>query len=68
MSEPILSARDLGVDFRVRCGRTARAVDGVHLDLAPGEVLALAGESGCGKTTLARTLLGLVRPTAGTVA
>ncbi|MEQ7005533.1 ABC transporter ATP-binding protein [Actinopolymorpha sp. B17G11] len=68
MSEPILSARDLRVDFRVRGGRTARAVDGVHLDLAPGEVLALAGESGCGKTTLARTLLGLVRPSAGTVA
>jgi oligopeptide/dipeptide ABC transporter ATP-binding protein len=67
VSEPILSARDLRVDFRARGGRIARAVDGVHLDLAPGEVLALAGESGCGKTTLARALLGLVRPSAGTV-
>ena len=67
MTTPVLSARGLSVDFRVRGGRRARAVDGVDLDLQPGEVLALAGESGCGKTTLARTLLGLVKPTAGTV-
>ncbi|HEY6740594.1 MAG TPA: ABC transporter ATP-binding protein [Actinopolymorphaceae bacterium] len=65
---PILSARDLEVGFRLPGGRTARAVDGVNLDLCPGEVLALAGESGCGKTTLARTLLGLERPSAGHVA
>jgi oligopeptide/dipeptide ABC transporter ATP-binding protein len=63
----LLSARGVEVDFRVRGGRRARAVDGVDLDLAPGEVLALAGESGCGKTTLARALLGLVRPSAGTI-
>jgi peptide/nickel transport system ATP-binding protein len=67
MTTPVLSTRGLSVDFRVRGGRRARAVDGVDLDLQPGEVLALAGESGCGKTTLARTLLGLVKPTGGTV-
>jgi len=61
-SPPILSARDLAVSF----GRV-RAVDGVNLDLGEGEILALVGESGCGKTTLARTLIGLERPTAGTV-
>nr|WP_129666587.1 ABC transporter ATP-binding protein [Phytoactinopolyspora endophytica] len=64
---PMLSARDLAVQFTAPGGRVARAVDGVNLDLRPGEILALAGESGCGKTTLARTLLGLERPTAGTV-
>ncbi|WP_103502053.1 ABC transporter ATP-binding protein [Streptomyces sp. SM12] len=63
--EPALAARELTVRFNAPGGRTARAVDGVNLDLRPGEILALAGESGCGKTTVARTLLGLERPTAG---
>ena len=67
MSVQGLSAHDLKVEFGLPGGRTARAVDGVNVHVAPGEVLALAGESGCGKTTLARTLLGLERPTAGTV-
>ena len=44
-----------------------RAVDGVDLAVRPGEIVALAGESGCGKTTLARTVLGLERPAAGEV-
>jgi oligopeptide/dipeptide ABC transporter ATP-binding protein len=65
----LLSARVVGVTFEGRHGRPdAKAVDGVDLDLAHGEVLALVGESGCGKTTLARTLLGLERPTTGEVA
>ncbi|GAA0932083.1 ABC transporter ATP-binding protein [Streptomyces thermoalcalitolerans] len=45
----------------------ARAVDGVDLGIRRGEIVALVGESGCGKTTLARSLLGLVRPAAGRV-
>ncbi|MEU4324699.1 ABC transporter ATP-binding protein [Nonomuraea dietziae] len=66
MSTPLLQARDLHVEFSSR-GRRARAVDGVNLAVGEGEIVALVGESGCGKTTLARTLLGLERPTSGTV-
>jgi oligopeptide/dipeptide ABC transporter ATP-binding protein len=62
----LLEARDLHVEFAAR-GRRARAVDGVNLSVGAGEIIALVGESGCGKTTLARTLLGLERPTSGTV-
>src|SRR3954470_3600621 len=58
----MLEATDVVVEF----GR-ARAVDGVNLSIAPGEIVALVGESGCGKTTLARTLLGLEKPHSGTV-
>ena len=66
MTDPILAARELRMQFSAR-GRNARAVDGVDLDIFPGEIVALVGESGCGKTTLARTLLGLEKPTAGRV-
>ncbi|MGW4798326.1 ABC transporter ATP-binding protein [Nonomuraea sp. NPDC004297] len=62
----LLEARDLHVEFSSR-GRRARAVDGVNLAIGEGEIVALVGESGCGKTTLARTLLGLERPTSGEV-
>ncbi|MEU9298416.1 ABC transporter ATP-binding protein [Streptomyces sp. NPDC048266] len=68
-TRPLLSARGLHVAFPGRRGApVARAVDGVDLDIGAGEIVALVGESGCGKTTLARSLLGLVRPTSGTVA
>jgi peptide/nickel transport system ATP-binding protein len=63
---PLLEILDLHVQFGGQ-GRVARAVDGVDLDVRAGEVLALVGESGCGKTTLARTILGLERPYAGEI-
>ncbi|HJQ44403.1 MAG TPA: oligopeptide/dipeptide ABC transporter ATP-binding protein [Jatrophihabitantaceae bacterium] len=75
--EPLVSVRDLRVEFALRTNAVARllggssgtvhAVDGVNLDLARGEVLGLVGESGSGKSTLGRALLGLVRPTAGSI-
>ena len=64
---PALEARALEVEFRTRSGDIARAVDGVNLAVHRGEILALVGESGCGKTTLARTILGLQKPAAGAV-
>jgi len=67
MSEALLETKDLHVRFPARKGDVARAVDGVDLVVRRGEVLALVGESGCGKTTLARTILGLERPAEGEV-
>ena len=70
MSSPVLETIDLRLTFTgrgVRRGVDARAVDGVNLEVQPGEIVALAGESGCGKTSLARTILGLETPTAGEV-
>jgi oligopeptide/dipeptide ABC transporter ATP-binding protein len=66
-----LEVRDLEVRFASRRlfggGGEVRAVDGVSFHVEPGEVFCVAGESGCGKTTLGRALLGLVKPSAGTV-
>lgn len=64
----ILAARNVELVYPAR-GRhqPARAVDGVDLQIRSGEILALIGESGCGKSSLARTLVGLTRPTAGTI-
>ncbi len=74
---PVLQVKDLHISFAGRVGlgagltgkkaTTARAVDGVSLELRRGEVLALAGESGCGKTTTARAIMGLEKPGSGTI-
>ena len=69
----VLQLRDVEVHFPVKAGvfkRTVahvKAVDGVNVDIYRGEVLGLAGESGCGKTTLGKAILRLVEPTKGEV-
>jgi oligopeptide/dipeptide ABC transporter ATP-binding protein len=65
-TEVLLQARNVQVTFNSSRG-LVRAVDSVDLDVRRGEVLALVGESGCGKTTLIRSILGLERMSAGTV-
>ncbi|MFE7295065.1 ABC transporter ATP-binding protein [Streptomyces sp. NPDC057579] len=70
--EPLLEVRDLvkhfpltrGVLVRKQVG-AVKAVDGVSFELRQGETLGIVGESGCGKSTVARMLVGLERPTAG---
>jgi oligopeptide/dipeptide ABC transporter ATP-binding protein len=64
---PLVSIADLQVHFDLGRHRVVKAVDGVSLDVSPGETLGLVGESGCGKTTLGRAVLRLVEPTGGKV-
>jgi ABC-type microcin C transport system duplicated ATPase subunit YejF len=70
---PLLEVRDCKVYYPIRKGLFqrvvdhVRAVDGVSFDLAQGQTLALVGESGCGKTTLGKAMLGLIEATDGRV-
>ena len=69
-SEYLVEVEDLKMYFPVKTGffKTVplKAVDGVSFNIRPGETLGLVGESGCGKTTVGRTLLRLYEPTGGT--
>ena len=71
MSEYLLEVRDLKQHFPIRDGwfktKPLKAVDGVSFAIKPGETLGLVGESGCGKTTVGRTILHLYKPTSGEI-
>ena len=70
MSEPLVEVKNLKMYFPVRSGFKTlqlKAVDDVTFDVGRGETLGLVGESGCGKTTVGRTLLRLYEPTAGEI-
>ncbi|MDQ2731128.1 MAG: ATP-binding cassette domain-containing protein, partial [Armatimonadota bacterium] len=58
-SEALLDVRDLRTYFKTGAG-LARAVDGVSLSIRPGETLAVVGESGCGKSMLALSIMQLI--------
>jgi peptide/nickel transport system ATP-binding protein len=74
MSQPILKVKDLQKLFPIQGGGlfnrvvgNVRAVDGLNLEVFPGETLGLVGESGCGKSTAGRAMLRLIEPTGGSI-
>jgi len=66
-ADTIMRVEDLVVEFPAPGGRKVHAVSGISLDVAAGETLGIVGESGCGKSTTAKAMIQLPRPTGGTV-
>jgi len=64
---PVVRAEGLRVEYRLPDGRTRPALDGVGLEIHPGETIGVAGKSGCGKSTWLKVLMRLLHPTAGNV-
>ena len=65
--EPLVKVEHLKQYFKVSRKATVKAVDDVSFEIMPGETLGLVGESGCGKTTCGRCVVGMYTPTSGTV-
>ena len=65
--DSVLTVRDLTVEFKISKDKVVKAVSGLSFDVVKGETLAVVGESGCGKTTLARAILQLPPPNSGEV-
>ena len=65
--EVLIQVQDLVVEFSAAGKNTVKAVSGISLDVMPGETLGLVGESGCGKSTVARSLIQLPPPSSGSV-
>ena len=63
----LFEVKDLKMYFPARGGKTVKAVDGVSFNIYEGETFGVVGESGCGKTTVGRTLLGVYQATAGDI-
>ena len=71
-AQPLVKVRDLTCHFPVRTApfrpkKVVRAVDGIGFEIAKGETMGVVGESGCGKSTCARLLVGLIEPTGGEI-
>ena len=70
-NQPLLEVKDLKQHFNINMGmfksKPLKAVDGVSFTINKGETLGLVGESGCGKTTVGRTILNLYKPTSGEI-
>ncbi len=67
MNETLISVRNLKKYFKVRGGKTLKAVDDISFDIHKGETLGLVGESGCGKSTAGRTIVRLYEATGGDI-
>ena len=61
MTQPLLEVKNISVEFKTRCG-ALKAVDDLSIDVQPGEILGLVGESGAGKSMMGAAILGLIDP------
>ena len=66
-SGPLLSIHDYHQHFRLGINTVIRAVNGISFDIRAGEIFGLVGESGCGKSTVARAIMGMHTPTRGEI-